>query len=53
MFGILGFLANRMNVPIDTVVTSGPGLTFITYPEAVLLMPLPQLWVRSFKSEIT
>jgi solute carrier family 6 amino acid transporter-like protein 5/7/9/14 len=48
VFAILGFLANSMNVPIATVVSSGPGLTFITYPEAVLLMPLPQLWAILF-----
>lgn len=48
VFAILGFLSNRMNVPIAEVVTSGPGLTFITYPEAVLLMPLPQLWAILF-----
>lgn len=48
VFGILGFLSNSMNVPIETVTSSGPGLTFITYPEAVLLMPLPQLWAILF-----
>lgn len=48
VFAILGFLSKSMNVPIDTVVSSGPGLTFITYPEAVLLMPLPQLWAILF-----
>lgn len=37
-----------MNVPIETVTTSGPGLVFITYPEAVLLMPVPQLWAFLF-----
>jgi solute carrier family 6 (neurotransmitter transporter, glycine) member 5/9 len=48
VFAILGFLSNSMNVPIESVVSSGPGLTFITYPEAVLLMPLPQLWAILF-----
>lgn len=48
VFAILGFLSKSMNVPIDAVTTSGPGLTFITYPEAVLLMPLPQLWALLF-----
>ncbi len=48
VFAILGFLAHRMNVPIETVTTSGPGLVFITYPEAVLLMPVPQLWAFLF-----
>lgn len=48
VFAILGFLAHRMNVPIETVTTSGPGLVFITYPEAVLLMPVPHLWAFVF-----
>lgn len=48
VFAILGFLSNSMNIPIESVVSSGPGLAFITYPEAVLLMPLPQLWAILF-----
>ncbi|CRK94126.1 CLUMA_CG007649, isoform C [Clunio marinus] len=48
VFAILGFLSNSMNVPIQSVTASGPGLTFITYPEAVLLMPLPQIWAFLF-----
>lgn len=48
VFAILGFLSNKMNVPIEAVATEGPGLAFITYPEAVLLMPLPQLWAILF-----
>lgn len=48
VFAILGFLAHNMNVSVYDVTASGPGLTFITYPEAVLLMPVPQLWAILF-----
>ncbi|CRK94127.1 CLUMA_CG007649, isoform D, partial [Clunio marinus] len=34
VFAILGFLSKSMNVPLTSVTASGPGLTFITYPEA-------------------
>lgn len=45
---MLGFLAQQMNMPIDDVVQSGPGLAFIAYPEAVARMPLPNLWAVLF-----
>lgn len=48
MFATLGFLSNTAQVPIHSVVTGGPGLTFITYPEAILLMPAPQVWAILF-----
>ncbi|KAG5861857.1 hypothetical protein JTB14_001142 [Gonioctena quinquepunctata] len=35
IFGILGNLATKMGVEIDDVVTSGTGLAFISYPEAI------------------
>lgn len=41
-------MAHNMGVPVGEVVQSGPGLAFIAYPEAVLLMPLPQLWAVLF-----
>lgn len=48
VFATLGFLSNTAQVPIHSVVTGGPGLTFITYPEAILLMPAPQVWAILF-----
>jgi len=48
VFATLGFLAHSMQEPIETIVTSGPGLTFITYPEAILLMPGSQIWAILF-----
>ncbi|XP_071094834.1 sodium- and chloride-dependent glycine transporter 2-like [Haliotis cracherodii] len=44
VFATVGFLAHSLHQPIDDVVTSGPGIGFIIYPEAVALLPLPQLW---------
>ncbi|XP_068085176.1 sodium- and chloride-dependent glycine transporter 2-like [Anabrus simplex] len=44
VFSIIGFMAYTMHMEVDDVVDSGPGLAFIAYPEAVLRMPLPQLW---------
>jgi solute carrier family 6 amino acid transporter-like protein 5/7/9/14 len=37
-----------MNVPVDSVASSGPGLSFITFPEAILLMPASQVWALLF-----
>lgn len=48
IFSIMGFLANQMNMPIDEVVRSETGLAFIAYPEAVVRMPLPNLWAILF-----
>ncbi|XP_067361878.1 sodium- and chloride-dependent GABA transporter 2-like isoform X1 [Channa argus] len=48
IFSVLGFMAKEQNVDISMVAESGPGLAFITYPRAVALMPLPQLWAVFF-----
>ncbi|PSN52584.1 Sodium- and chloride-dependent glycine transporter 2 [Blattella germanica] len=48
VFSILGFLAKELGVDVQDVVQSGPGLAFVTYPEAVLHMPVPHLWAILF-----
>ncbi|XP_058486783.1 sodium- and chloride-dependent GABA transporter 2-like [Solea solea] len=48
IFSVLGFMANEQGVDISMVAESGPGLAFIAYPRAVVLMPLPQLWAVAF-----
>ena len=44
VFSILGFMAYSSGEPVENVITSGPALAFIAYPEAVAQMPIPQLW---------
>lgn len=48
VFSVLGFMANNLNVPVNEIVQGGPGLAFIAYPEAVLMMPLRHVWAISF-----
>ncbi|KAM3605499.1 uncharacterized protein V6R79_026299 [Siganus canaliculatus] len=48
VFSVLGFMAREHGVTVDAVADSGPGLAFITYPQATALMPLPQLWTVCF-----
>ncbi|XP_072039486.1 sodium-dependent proline transporter-like [Amphiura filiformis] len=44
VFSIIGFMAHDANIPIEEVATSGMGLAFVVYPEALARLPLPQLW---------
>ncbi|XP_074535576.1 sodium- and chloride-dependent GABA transporter 2-like [Halichoeres trimaculatus] len=48
VFSVLGFMAHEQGVPISEVAESGPGLAFIAYPQAVAMMPVPQLWSICF-----
>ncbi|XP_069104940.1 sodium- and chloride-dependent betaine transporter-like [Argopecten irradians] len=48
VFSIVGFLAHESGMKVDEVVEAGPGLIFLTYPEALVRLPLPQLWCVLF-----
>ncbi|XP_032591879.1 sodium- and chloride-dependent glycine transporter 1 isoform X2 [Drosophila grimshawi] len=48
VFSVLGFLSFKSGIPVATVATSGAGLAFVTYPEAIALLPVPQLWALMF-----
>ncbi|XP_064638944.1 sodium-dependent proline transporter-like [Lineus longissimus] len=48
IFSLLGFLAGQLGTTVDKVASSGVGLAFIVYPEAVVRMPLPTLWAILF-----
>ncbi|KAL5281088.1 hypothetical protein ACFFRR_004857 [Megaselia abdita] len=48
VFSVLGFLSHQSGIPVAEVATSGPGLAFITYPQAIAMMPWPHLWAALF-----
>ncbi|XP_076015536.1 sodium- and chloride-dependent GABA transporter 2-like [Genypterus blacodes] len=48
VFSALGFMAHKQGVSMDVVIDSGPGLAFIAFPQALAMMPLPQLWAVCF-----
>ena len=39
VFATLGFMADQQSSTVADVVTSGPGLAFVTFPQALSLMP--------------
>ncbi|XP_042864153.1 sodium-dependent noradrenaline transporter-like [Penaeus japonicus] len=44
VFSVLGFMAHKTGTSVDSVTAAGPALAFITYPEALSLMPFAPLW---------
>lgn len=47
-FSILGHVALEQGTTVANVVTSGPGLVFLTYPEVVLRLPGAPIWSAVF-----
>lgn len=47
-FSILGYMAHISQTDISKVVTQGPGIAFVVYPEALSTLPFAQLWASLF-----
>ncbi|KAJ3632214.1 hypothetical protein MTP99_009234 [Tenebrio molitor] len=48
VFSVIGFMSHETGLPISTVATGGPGLAFVTYPEAITMLPWPHVWAILF-----
>ncbi|XP_074650196.1 sodium-dependent proline transporter-like [Tubulanus polymorphus] len=44
IFSVMGFMSEKMAVPVAQVAKSGPGLAFVAYPEGIAQMPIAPLW---------
>ncbi|KAK0088299.1 hypothetical protein PV326_004892, partial [Microctonus aethiopoides] len=47
-FAVIGNIALEQNTTVKAVLSDGPGLVFVVYPQALAKMPAPQLWAVSF-----
>jgi neurotransmitter:Na+ symporter, NSS family len=48
VFAVLGYMAWTTSSTVAEVATSGPGLAFVVFPQALSLMPLPGLFSALF-----
>ncbi|XP_058962097.2 sodium- and chloride-dependent GABA transporter 1-like [Pocillopora verrucosa] len=48
IFSVIGFMAHTLNREVAQVVSSGPGLGFVAYPEGIAQMPAAPVWAVMF-----
>ena len=48
VFSTLGHMAHKQGKTIDQVTEPGPGLIFVTYPQAITMMPGAPIWAVIF-----
>ena len=48
VFSILGFLSEKLGVPIGSVAEKGQGLAFVVYPTALAYLPGAWIWAVLF-----
>ncbi|XP_064616435.1 sodium- and chloride-dependent glycine transporter 2-like isoform X3 [Liolophura sinensis] len=48
VFAGVGCIAHQTGENVSDVFTTGPGLSFITYPQVIATMPVPHLWAACF-----
>ncbi|XP_046826895.1 sodium- and chloride-dependent GABA transporter ine isoform X1 [Vespa crabro] len=47
-FATIGNIAREQNMSVEAVLSDGPGLIFVIYPQALAKMPASQLWAVLF-----
>lgn len=47
-FATIGNIALEQNMSVEAVLTDGPGLVFVVYPQALAKMPASQIWAVLF-----
>ncbi|KAL7307180.1 hypothetical protein TKK_0000904 [Trichogramma kaykai] len=47
-FATIGNIAVEQNMTVPEVLSDGPGLVFVVYPQALAKMPWPQMWSMLF-----